>query len=174
MVSPTRVYGCDSLLLQLSEARARSDALFDIVRPEAFYERPIAERHRIIFYLGHLEAFDWNLFGRELGGLKSFAPSFDKLFAFGIDPVNRTTGRSANKFFTITKVYGRRSMTNCPRCWKGLTSANGRFRNSFMWLSSIGSCTLRHSRTCCTVCLSPSNSLSDATLRLARRRSGLR
>src|SRR5438309_2305260 len=88
MASPTRVPGCDSLLLELSEARARSDALFDIVRPEAVYERPIAERHRIIFYLGHLEAFDWNLFGRELGVLKSFAPSFDKLFAFGIDPVN--------------------------------------------------------------------------------------
>ena len=88
MASPTRVTGLDSLLPQLSEARERSDALFEAVRPEAFYERPIAERHRIIFYLGHLEAFDWNLFGRELAGLKSFAPSFDKLFAFGIDPVN--------------------------------------------------------------------------------------
>lgn len=76
------------LLQGLSEARAQSDALFEIVRPEAFYERPIAERHRIIFYLGHLEAFDWNLFGRELPGLKPFAPSFDQLFAFGIDPVN--------------------------------------------------------------------------------------
>ena len=72
----------------LSEARAQSDALFEIIRPEAFYERPIPERHRIIFYLGHLEAFDWNLFSRELPGLKPFAPGFDHLFAFGIDPVN--------------------------------------------------------------------------------------
>ena len=72
----------------LSDARARSDALFEIIRPEAFYERPIPERHRIIFYLGHLEAFDWNLFGREFPGLKRSAPGFDKLFAFGIDPVN--------------------------------------------------------------------------------------
>ena len=72
----------------LSDARAQSDALFEIIRPEAFYERPIPERHRIIFYLGHLEAFDWNLFGRELPGLKPFAPGFDQLFAFGIDPVN--------------------------------------------------------------------------------------
>src|SRR2546430_13656473 len=88
MASPTRIPGRDSLLLELSEARARSDELFQVVRPEAFYERPIPERHRIIFYLGHLEAFDWNLFGRELVGLKSFSPSFDKLFAFGIDPVN--------------------------------------------------------------------------------------
>jgi len=72
----------------LSDARAQSDALFEIIRPEAFYERPIPERHRIIFYLGHLEAFDWNLFARELPGLKPSAPAFDKLFAFGIDPVN--------------------------------------------------------------------------------------
>jgi gamma-glutamyl hercynylcysteine S-oxide synthase len=88
MASPGRARERESLLLELSEARARSDALFDTVRPEALYERPIAERHRIIFYLGHLEAFDWNLFGRQLGGLKSFAPNLDKLFAFGIDPVN--------------------------------------------------------------------------------------
>jgi iron(II)-dependent oxidoreductase len=88
MASPTRVPGRDVLLAELAAARARSDALFEIVRPEAFYERPIPERHRIIFYLGHLEAFDWNLFSRELGELKPFEPKLDKLFAFGIDPVS--------------------------------------------------------------------------------------
>src|SRR5690348_17583807 len=88
MASSTRAPRSASLLLELADARARSDSLFELVRPEAFYERPIPERHRIIFYLGHLEAFDWNLFGRELARLKPFAPSFDKLFAFGIDPVN--------------------------------------------------------------------------------------
>src|ERR1700687_2977671 len=67
-------------------ARAHSDELFDIVRPEALYDRPIPERHRIIFYLGHLEAFDWNLLLEPLG-LASFDPEFDRLFAFGIDPV---------------------------------------------------------------------------------------
>jgi len=67
-------------------ARAQSDELFEIVRPEALYDRPIPERHRIIFYLGHLEAFDWNLLLGPLG-LASFDPDFDKLFAFGIDPV---------------------------------------------------------------------------------------
>src|ERR1700674_128096 len=67
-------------------ARAHSDELFDIVRPEALYDRPIPERHRIIFYLGHLEAFDWNLLLEPLG-LASFDPGFDRLFAFGIDPV---------------------------------------------------------------------------------------
>jgi ergothioneine biosynthesis protein EgtB len=51
------------------------------------YERPIPERHRIIFYVGHLEAFDWNLLHENVLGLKSFHPEFDRLFAFGIDPV---------------------------------------------------------------------------------------
>jgi iron(II)-dependent oxidoreductase len=72
---------------RISDARRRSDALFSVVRPDALYERPIPERHRIIFYVGHLEAFDWNLLHENILGLKSFHPEFDRLFAFGIDPV---------------------------------------------------------------------------------------
>ncbi len=74
------------LLERVSAARRQSDALFDIIRPGSLYERPIPERHRIIFYVGHLEAFDWNLLHENVG-LKSFHPEFDRLFAFGIDPV---------------------------------------------------------------------------------------
>ncbi len=74
---------------RLEEARARTDEVFRIVRPEALYGRPIPERHRIIFYLGHLEAFDWNLLSQHLLGIKSFHREFDRLFAFGIDPVGR-------------------------------------------------------------------------------------
>ena len=75
------------LLERVSDARLRSDALFNIVRADSMYERPIPERHRIIFYVGHLEAFDWNLLHENVLGLKSFHPEFDRLFAFGIDPV---------------------------------------------------------------------------------------
>jgi gamma-glutamyl hercynylcysteine S-oxide synthase len=74
------------LLSHLRDARSRTDELFQIVRSDALYERPIAERHRIIFYLGHVEAFDWNLIGIRTFGLKSFNKAFDQLFAFGIDP----------------------------------------------------------------------------------------
>jgi len=77
----------NSLLERLGDARRRSDALFGIVQPGAMYERPIPERHRIVFYVGHLEAFDWNLLHEHVFGLKSFHPEFDRLFAFGIDPV---------------------------------------------------------------------------------------
>jgi gamma-glutamyl hercynylcysteine S-oxide synthase len=72
---------------RLAEARSRTDEVFAMVREEAMYDRPIAERHRIIFYLGHVEAFDWNLLADRAFGLRSFHPSFDRLFAFGIDPV---------------------------------------------------------------------------------------
>jgi ergothioneine biosynthesis protein EgtB len=72
---------------RLADARQQSDDLFALVKPDSLYERPIAERHRIVFYIGHLEAFDWNLFHERVLGLKSFHPEFDRLFAFGIDPV---------------------------------------------------------------------------------------
>ena len=76
------------LLERFAEARSRTDEIFSIIRPDSLYERPIPERHRIIFYLGHLEAFDWNLLRERVLDLKAFHPDFDKLFAFGIDPVN--------------------------------------------------------------------------------------
>ena len=73
---------------RLHDARMASDMLFDIVKPEFLYERPIRERHRIVFYIGHLEAFDRNLFDRRLFPLPSSDERLDQLFAFGIDPVD--------------------------------------------------------------------------------------
>ena len=69
----------------LAHARAQTDLLFGLVRPDSLYDRPIPERHRIVFYLGHLEASDWNQLAAELN-LPAFHPTFDRLFAFGIDP----------------------------------------------------------------------------------------
>ena len=42
---------------QYRENRRRTRALFDVIRPEAYYARPIALRHPIVFYEGHLPAF---------------------------------------------------------------------------------------------------------------------
>jgi iron(II)-dependent oxidoreductase len=75
------------LLERLADARRRSDALFSLVRAESLYDRPIPDRHRIIFYVGHLEAFDWNQLHESIFGFQNFHPEFDRLFAFGIDPV---------------------------------------------------------------------------------------
>ena len=76
------------LLARLAGARAQTDEIFRLVRPQSLYERPVPERHRIVFYIGHLEAFDWNLIGRGWLGREPFHAGFDKLFAFGIDPVD--------------------------------------------------------------------------------------
>src|SRR5256886_15286540 len=73
---------------RLLDARGRTDEVFRVVRDQAIYERPIPERHRIIFYVGHVEAFDWNLLAQRAFGLRSFQRTFDHLFAFGIDPVD--------------------------------------------------------------------------------------
>jgi gamma-glutamyl hercynylcysteine S-oxide synthase len=72
------------MIARLQEAREATDAVFREVLPEAMYDRPIPERHRLVFYVGHLEAFDWNLLR---GADVSSHAEFDRLFAFGIDPV---------------------------------------------------------------------------------------
>ena len=72
----------------LRKARALTDGFFARLTPQAMYARSIAERHRVIFYLGHLEAFDWNLLGHRVFGQKAIQPELEQLFAFGIDPVD--------------------------------------------------------------------------------------
>jgi iron(II)-dependent oxidoreductase len=76
------------LLDRLDQARAQTDKLFELVGPDSLYDRPIAERHRIVFYIGHLEAFDWNLLRPRTSTLQPFDAGLDRLFAFGIDPVD--------------------------------------------------------------------------------------
>jgi formylglycine-generating enzyme required for sulfatase activity len=71
---------------QLALARRQTDGLFRMISPEALYSRPISERHRLIFYLGHFDAFDWNLLARRALGETGFHSTFDSLFERGIDP----------------------------------------------------------------------------------------
>ena len=79
-----------SLLHRLARARRETDKLFGLIDPETRYARPIPERHRIVFYLGHLEAFDLNLLRGTSANLQPLRPELDRLFAFGIDPLNNT------------------------------------------------------------------------------------
>jgi iron(II)-dependent oxidoreductase len=70
----------------MERARGETDRLFRIVSPRALYQRPVSERHRLVFYLGHLDAFDWNLLARRGLSERAFRPEFDRLFERGIDP----------------------------------------------------------------------------------------
>ncbi|HEY3600058.1 MAG TPA: SUMF1/EgtB/PvdO family nonheme iron enzyme [Paraburkholderia sp.] len=106
------------LVQRLIDARAVTDALFAVVKPEFLYERPIRERHRIVFYIGHLEAFDRNLFAERLCALPAFDPELDNLFAFGIDPVDGgfpTDQPSDWPSPDVVRDYARRARTQIDR-----------------------------------------------------------
>src|SRR3972149_3144126 len=48
------------LVSRFLQLRERSRRLFDLLTPDAYYIRPIALRHPIVFYEGHLAAFSFN------------------------------------------------------------------------------------------------------------------
>ena len=64
---------------------------------EAYYSRPIALRHPIVFYEGHLPGFSFNtLVKKGLGG-PSIDPRLETLFARGIDPHESQAGGHASR-----------------------------------------------------------------------------
>ena len=49
-----------SVVARYLKNRARSRALFALLADEAYYSQPIALRHPIVFYDGHLPGFSFN------------------------------------------------------------------------------------------------------------------
>ncbi len=70
----------------LLAAWRRSDELFALVPEAAWLERPIGQRHPILFYVGHLPAFAWNQVGRGALFAGHLDERLDVLYARGIDP----------------------------------------------------------------------------------------
>jgi ergothioneine biosynthesis protein EgtB len=66
--------------------RGRSEAIFDLIDPSAYYSRPIALRNPIVFYEGHLPAFSVIAFLRRGLGLPPVDARLETLFERGIDP----------------------------------------------------------------------------------------
>src|SRR3954469_6879477 len=66
--------------------RARSRAIFDLVAQDAYYSKPIALRHPIVFYEGHLPAFSFNTVVKKALGGPSIDARLETIFARGIDP----------------------------------------------------------------------------------------
>jgi gamma-glutamyl hercynylcysteine S-oxide synthase len=66
--------------------RRRSEAIFDLITPDAYYSRPIALRNPIVFYEGHLPAFSVIAFLRRGLGRPPVDERLETLFARGIDP----------------------------------------------------------------------------------------
>jgi ergothioneine biosynthesis protein EgtB len=76
----------DAIVAWYRRNRERSQAIFDLVDPAAYYTRPIALRNPIVFYEGHLPAFSVIAFLRRGLGLPPIDARLEKLFERGIDP----------------------------------------------------------------------------------------
>jgi len=66
--------------------RRRSREIFDLIRPEAYLDRPIPLRNPVVFYEGHLPAFSVNTLVKKGLGRPGIDPRFERLFERGIDP----------------------------------------------------------------------------------------
>jgi len=72
--------------------RERSRQLFDLLVDDAYYSQPIALRHPIVFYEGHLPAFSFNTLVKRALGRPSIDARLEALFARGIDPHESAAG----------------------------------------------------------------------------------
>jgi iron(II)-dependent oxidoreductase len=77
--------------------RERSRALFNLITDEAYYSQPIALRHPIVFYEGHLPAFSFNTLVKKALGRAGIDARLELLFARGIDPHEETGARGAGR-----------------------------------------------------------------------------
>ena len=79
-------YTRDDLIDWYRRNRDLTRRLFDLIQPDAYYDRPISLRNPIVFYEGHLPAFSVNtLIKLALNG-NGINEDYEILFARGIDP----------------------------------------------------------------------------------------
>src|SRR5262245_4112972 len=74
------------LLQRYRRNRARTRAIFSLLSDAAYYQQPIAQRHPIVFYEGHLPGFSFNTLVKKALGRPSIDARLETLFARGIDP----------------------------------------------------------------------------------------
>ncbi|MBW3564458.1 MAG: SUMF1/EgtB/PvdO family nonheme iron enzyme [Acidobacteria bacterium] len=74
------------ILERFDEGRQFSEKLFESVISDAWYDRPIALRQPIVFYEGHLPAFNYNTLMKKALGRGPLDEDLDDLFERGIDP----------------------------------------------------------------------------------------
>jgi formylglycine-generating enzyme required for sulfatase activity len=84
----------DELIATYRRYRARTGQLFELVTPDAYYERPIALRNPIVFYEGHLPGFSVNTLVKLALKREGVDARLEALFARGIDPEDEAAVRS--------------------------------------------------------------------------------
>lgn len=135
------------LKTDLQRARAHTDSLFELVAPDTLYERPIQARHRLIFYVGHLEAFDWNQLARGVLGMPSFDPTFDALFEAGIDPPPGQAPQDTAADWPSLEAahtYGARARAAVDRIWHQVPADMRQMVIEHRWMHAETICYLMH------------------------------
>src|SRR6188474_2269405 len=66
--------------------RRRSRAWFDLLSADAYHAQPIPLRHAVVFYEGHVAAFNVNTLVKRGLGLPGVDAALEDLFERGIDP----------------------------------------------------------------------------------------
>lgn len=102
-----------STLALLERAWERTDELFGLVRDDCLGERPIRLRHGLLFYLGHMPAFTWNMLCGPVLGRTSLRPEYDELFAFGIDPDDEAEDVPSPEWPALEEVVAYRDAVRC-------------------------------------------------------------
>jgi len=99
----------ESLVQWYRAARARTRQIFDIITPDAYYDRPIALRNPIVFYEGHLPVFCVNTLVKLTLNRDGIHPYFETIFERGIDPDSETAVKSPTDVWPTRKdvqAYG--------------------------------------------------------------------
>jgi iron(II)-dependent oxidoreductase len=82
----------ESHIERYQRLRQRSGQIFGLLSDAAYYSRPIALRHPIVFYDGHLTAFAFNTLVKRALGRPGIDERLERLFARGIDPHEQGAG----------------------------------------------------------------------------------
>src|SRR5687767_13466584 len=83
----------DILVDWYRRVRSRTRELFELIREDAYYDRPIRLRNPIVFYEGHLPAFAVNTLIKLTLKRPGIDDQFETLFARGIDPEDEAAAK---------------------------------------------------------------------------------
>ena len=99
-------HACADFVDRYRRNRARSRELFAMLADEAYYSQPIALRHPVVFYEGHLPGFSFNTLVKKALGGPSIDARLESLFARGIDPPESA---AADRTRRAPRTSGRRA-----------------------------------------------------------------
>jgi hypothetical protein len=154
--------------------RERSRTIFDLLVDDAYYSQPIALRHPIVFYEGHLPAFSFNTLVKRGLGRPSIDPQLEALFARGIDPhESQRTGSAARAqdlwpARAVVQQFAAEADRRCSTRSEGPTSTSRGIlcsteRRPPSASSNTRRCTRRRCFTCGIGCRSSRNTVPQGT-----------